>query len=359
MKERGKVEISLLSNQIDLPADVVLSMRAAMRVMADEVGESFHYPPPEGLADLHERIRRVWRLPKTSDLLVTNSSTEAIHLALGSLEGAVAVQSPAYFALWRQDEQERVPWESLNELREIMTSGRARHIYVNSNFNGLCARQLTESDKKEIGRLAQEAGGVVIEDNPMDPLYFNDQFPSRILDQGGNILYISTMSKILGPGLRLGFVAGLPELLRGLRSAKISASLGASWYTQRLATKMLSEMVVLSVRERARDQAEIVREVLGEMVCLSAGGMYAYLPVLGQDVEAMRTNLRQAGVLVDTNGFNHPDKLGRGYLRLNYGGCGAEELRVALERVREVIGLGERGGEARGRARATKGEAHE
>lgn len=246
-----------------LPASELLPARELASLASDlltkDGATALQYAPTEGLRPLREVI--AGRLEKyfagyrgPDDVLVVSGSQQALDLT-GKVfldrGDAVLCESPTYlgaisaFRAYRPrfievptDDAGMVP-EELE--KRLSTQDRVKLIYVVPDFQNPTGRRWSVSRRRRLAELAARFGVSVIEDAPYAELcYDGDPLPPvASFDDAGLVVFLGTFSKILAPGLRLGWVTAEKETLRRFVLAKQGADLHTSSLTQLLAARFM------------------------------------------------------------------------------------------------------------------------
>ncbi|MDB9528201.1 PLP-dependent aminotransferase family protein [Oscillatoria sp. CS-180] len=158
-------------------------------------------------------------------LMITNGANEAMYLALQALTkpgDVVAVESPTYFTFLEAMKTLQLkaltlpthPREgvSLPHLEEALKTGRVKAVLLVSNFSNPVGCCMDDVKKKKLVELLNQYDAVLIEDDVYGELYFEGTRPKAIkaFDTGDRVIYYSSLSKTLSPGLRIGWCAGGP-----------------------------------------------------------------------------------------------------------------------------------------------------
>ncbi|MPM26284.1 2-aminoadipate transaminase [bioreactor metagenome] len=166
---------------------------------------------------------------------------------------------------------------------------KARFMYLLPNFQNPTGRTMTEARRAALVAKAKELGIPLVEDNPYGDLWFDEQPPLPITARnpdGG--LYMGSFSKVLAPGLRLGYVVAPKNVYPKLLQAKQAADLHTPSFNQRLVAEVLKgnflDRHVPQIRKLYKEQcqamvAALEREMSGLDVKWSrpAGGMFLWL----------------------------------------------------------------------------------
>ena len=249
------------------------------------------------------------------DVLVTTGSQQGFDLLLRVLVqpgDVVCVETPAYpatIAALRQAGARilstPVDGHGLNVdalevlLEELPAHERPRLLYTVPNFSNPCGTLLTQERRAKLVQLALQYGFVVVEDDPYGELAFTDQRPEPVYaaaqqwlqakgGEGENpVVYLSSLSKTVAPGLRVGWMVADPAVLRRCTVAKQTNDLCTSPLAQAVAASYLqsgryAQAVATACAEyRRRMQAltDGMKAKLGDLVQFvqPAGGMFVWL----------------------------------------------------------------------------------
>jgi 2-aminoadipate transaminase len=250
-----------------LPAPEVFPIEefraAADRVLSEHGPEALQYSTTEGYRPLREMIARHTArygiVAKPENVLITSGSQQALDL-LGRVflnpGDRILVERPTYLGAlqaWNayQAEYIGVPMDDeglrTDYLEEALRAG-PKFIYALPNFQNPTGVTLSLERRRRLVELAAEAGVPIIEDDPYGQLrYEGEHLPPLVVLEGqlhsnddeccysGNVIYLSTFSKTLAPGLRLGWVIAPTEVINRLVQAKQGADLHTSTFIQMVA----------------------------------------------------------------------------------------------------------------------------
>ena len=247
-----------------MPAPEVFPVEA-MRAASDKVLHTagpmaLQYVPSDGYRPLREKIaarhRREGMACRPEDILMINGSQQGLDLA-GKLfldpGDLVVCENPTYTAAlstFRSYECGFLPIDTdddgmiLEDLeRKLAANPRAKLIYVIPTFQNPTGRTWSLERRKGLLALAEQYHLPILEDNPYGELRFEGtDIPTlRSMDTHGNVVYMGSFSKILSPGIRLGWLADAPEMLGMFEAAKQGSDLQASTYIQMMVDTYLAD----------------------------------------------------------------------------------------------------------------------
>jgi len=235
-------------------------MRAACeRVLRDNPRDALQYSASEGFgpltewvaADLAKQGMRV----AASQVLITTGSQQGLDLlakVLIDTGSTVLVESPTYLgALQAFTPMEpvfaSVASDGEGPLPEAMTaaanaSGDARFFYLLPNFQNPTGRSIGEARRAALAEKASAIGLPLVEDNPYGDLWFDSAPPPALFGRiPEGAAYMGSFSKVLAPGLRLGFIVAPPSLMPKLLQAKQAADLHTPSFNQRVVHEVIKD----------------------------------------------------------------------------------------------------------------------
>jgi 2-aminoadipate transaminase len=229
------------------------------RVLADNARLALQYGPTEGYLPLREMIAE--RLSHDNicvgpdNVMITSGSQQALSL-IGALlinpGDHILVEEPTYLGALQafhayQAEYIGVPTDQdgicIDQIPGALRHG-PKFMYILPNFQNPAGVTLSASRRVELIRIAQEQGVPIVEDDPYGQLRFEGEAlkPLVVTDAEqasgngacytGNVIYLSTFSKTLAPGLRVAWVVAAPEVISRLVQLKQGADLHTSTFNQ-------------------------------------------------------------------------------------------------------------------------------
>ena len=277
--------------------------RAAATVLAEDGPAALQYAASEGFPALREAVAQ-W-LPWDVDpaqVLITTGSQQGLDLVAKVLvdEGSrVLVETPTYLgALQAFSPMEptivSVASDDEGPLVDDFAataghdSGRARFMYLLPNFQNPTGRTMSEARRAALVAKADELGVPLVEDNPYGDLWFDQPPPAPLTARNPEgCIYLGSFSKVLAPGLRLGYVVAPQAIYPKLLQAKQAADLHSPSFNQRLVAEVLKDgflerhvPTIRALYKRQRDamHAALERELasLGVTWSRPDGGMFLW-----------------------------------------------------------------------------------
>lgn len=326
--------LSLQSNTVLLPEETLNELDAALKAI--DVRRAASYADTWGDLALRDDVKRLtpsW----TGEALITGSATQALMLSLQHVGRGktLAIQVPCYFGVLRQAKELAMtvkPWHTTAELEEV---GAVDVILLTSNLTPPHGRSMSEVDKERVVRAARQHDAWVIEDNAYEPLWF-DSPPTPIHADPARSIRIGSLSKIVSPDFRVGFVRADRATLEALRARKITMELSTPRFIQEAARAGITSQALERWRHEMKSRSETMRralvEAFGVGVPVPEGGPYIELPLPDDlDIPSLISRCTENGLLIDENRHHYSDGSNRPYLRLHCGSIREQEIPLAID----------------------------
>ena len=320
------------------------AMRAATeRVLREHPREALQYAASEGFPPLREWVGQqlcAQGLPvEVSQILITNGSQQGLDLVgkvLIDAGSTVAIEAPTYLGALQaftpyEPDFLTVPCDDDGPLPTELPGARgARFLYVLPNFQNPSGRCIPAARRAELVQAARSNELAIIEDNPYGDLWFDRAPPPPLAASWPEgTVYLGSFSKILAPGLRLGYIVAPPELMPKLLQAKQAADLHTPGFNQRLVHEVIRDGFlrehVPTVRARYKAHRDAMRAALESHMpsgCrwnVPAGGMFFWVegpPAL--DALALLSKAVEQGVAFVPGAAFYADQPQRNTLRLSF-----------------------------------------
>ena len=281
-------------------------LEATQQVLTHDGRASLQYAASEGYGPLrewvaHDLLKQGMQV-SPDQVLITTGSQQGLDLVAKILidaDSRILVETPTYLGAlqaFTPMEPRVVSVDSddsgvlAEDLRAKAGQGadRARFVYLLPNFQNPTGRTMTEARRAAVAAVAAEAGLPIIEDNPYGDLWFDTAPPPSLASRHPDgTVYLGSFSKILAPGLRLGYLVAPRALYPKLLQAKQAADLHTPSFNQRIVSEVLKngfiDRHVPTIRALYKQQCEAMLAALDhEMAGLDfsfnrpAGGMFLW-----------------------------------------------------------------------------------
>jgi 2-aminoadipate transaminase len=348
---------------------------ACGRVLEKQPHLALQYGASEGYEPLREMIaRHIARYgieAKAGNVLITSGSQQALDL-IGKLMinggDRVVVEAPTYlgalqaFSIYGA-EYITVPSDRdglRTDLLEARLRSGPKFMYVLPNFQNPGGTTISEERRHELVRLADKYGVPIIEDDPYGQLRYEGEHltPLVVMDREnlaadpgyslGNVIYLSTFSKTLAPGLRLGWIVAPAEVIAKLVQLKQGGDLHTSTFVQLVAYEVARDGFldehVKTIRRIYRERRDVMLEAL-ERECppevtwtRPQGGLFLWVELPeGMDAHKLFAAALEENVafvagdcFYATNGVSEE---ARRHMRLNFSAMQPEKIREGIRRL--------------------------
>jgi DNA-binding transcriptional MocR family regulator len=362
--------VDLISFAIGLPAPELLPLEIVGQLTAEVLHDagpaSLQHSPTEGHTPLRATLAR-WLATRgiharTSEVLVVSGSQQGLDLlARVFLDpgDTVVVEEPTYIGALQafRGAQARllgVPVDAHGMRTDILASVLEHHrpklIYTLPTFQNPSGAVMSLERRRHLLELAARWQVPVVEDDPYSELrYEGDALPSlKALDEDDLVLYLSTFSKVVLPGLRVGYMVAPPVVLRQLVLAKQGADLHTNSFGQYLLEAFVRDghfaahvegLKNAYRRRRDRMAAALERETVMSLdVRVPSGGFYIWCGIPdGIEQSALMAHAVARGVTFLPGRACFAAEPPENAVRLNFTHCAEEAIDVGIGRLLEAL----------------------
>ncbi|GCE11412.1 MocR-like pyridoxine biosynthesis transcription factor PdxR [Tengunoibacter tsumagoiensis] len=235
-------------------------------------------------------------------------------------------------------------------LESILARRQPRLIYTLPTFQNPTGTVLSPERRRRLLLLSKRYQIPILEDDPYSELYFGSERPQplKALDKHGHVLYLSTFSKILAPGLRVAWLAAPEPVIERLSLHKqvfdLNTNALGQWIVNKLYEHDLLSTHLSHVRQNYQQKLLLMLQTIerswptGYRISIPAGGMHLWCRLPGE--MRARTLLREAAqeqvVFIIGEPF-HVDGGGHQYLRLSFASPTEEQLVTGIERIGKAM----------------------
>jgi 2-aminoadipate transaminase len=341
------------------------------KIAQESAAEALQYGPTEGFEETVDCILQVMgaegMLPDHEDVIVTTGGQQAIDLVCKTLidPGDVVIcEAPTYpgavpvFCSYQADviqiecDEDGMKVDQLEKVMAELVAGgrRPKFIYSVPSFQNPAGVTLSLDRRRRLVELAREHEILIAEDNPYGLLRFEGEpLPTLYqLDGGDYVVYLGTFSKILSPGIRLGWAVAPPPVMEKIVLGKQASDLCTSTLSQYFVREYFSEgrwrEYVESLIDLYRGRRDVMLEALERYFPPQAewtrpeGGLFiwATLPDYIDTGDLLAKALRENVAFVPGQSA-YVDGRGASSMRLNFSGSNEEQIREGIGRIGKVV----------------------
>jgi 2-aminoadipate transaminase len=334
---------------------------ACEKVLGRDGPAALQYAASEGYGPLREMVAGMlpWKV-HAAQVLITTGSQQGLDLAAKVLVdrgSRVLVETPTYLGALQafapmEPEVISVASDDDGVLVEDLArkAESARFLYLLPNFQNPTGRTMAEHRRAALSRRAAELGLPILEDNPYGDLWFDTPPPLPLAARNPDgCLYLGSFSKVLAPGLRLGFIVAPTAVYPKLLQAKQAADLHSPSFNQRMIVEVMQggflDRHVPTIRALYKSQrdamlAALEREMHGLDVTWNspAGGMFlwARLPS-GMDAVELLPKAVDNGVAFVPGAAFYADLADPRTLRLSFVTASTEQIDTGVAALAHTI----------------------
>ena len=238
-----------------------------------------------------------------------------------------------------------------NGIKKVISEGKIpKFIYVIPTFQNPAGITWSIDKRKEFLEISSKYDLIIFEDDPYGELRFNGEHikPIKSFDSEGRVIYMGTFSKVLSPGIRLGFIYANQEINKKLNLLKQGVDLCTNTFSQYLAAEYLKRGIIdkqipkiVNLYKKKRD---IMIEALetympkGTDFTRPDGGMFLWVTLKGNiDTEKLLKKALEFNVAYVIGSAFYPDGRGKNSMRLNYTFSKDEDIVEGIKRLSKAI----------------------
>jgi DNA-binding transcriptional MocR family regulator len=355
----------------------VEGIRAASNAaLTEEPGAALQYGATEGYNPLREQLAAFMTAKGAKEvaadnLIVTTGSQQALDLlgkTLISPGDKVIVEGPTFLATiqcFRLYGAELIsaPIDGngvkTDELEKLIAEHQPKFLYLIPTFGNPSGAMLSLARRKQVLEMAVKHNTLIVEDDPYGDLYFGDAPPPSLLNLSASVpgsrellVHCGSLSKVLSPGLRVGWMIGPAELLAKATMCKQFSDAHTSTFAQATAAQYLKAgrmpATLANVRkvyaERAQAMGDALRNDLGDAIefVQPQGGLFVWARLTGaggkvQDGNVLAKRAIEKGVaFVPGTPFfcANPD---HATFRLSFATADADKIREGVARLAQAL----------------------
>ena len=337
--------------------------RAIDHVLKKDARAIWRHGPTEGQPVLREAIAERFRVPAESVLVLAGAQQGLDLLARCLVDpgDAVIIDRPGYLGAiqsFRAAGAKLIGWDVLraeiDELEDLLVRYRPKLIYTNPTFHNPTGITMPIRLRRELLKLAERYRVPIVEDGTYRELYFNEVPPPSLheLDAQNLVIHLNSFSKVLAPGLRLGWLCATPSIVDQI--AIIKQRLDP--HTQNLVQFAMARLILdgsfdthlKTLRaEHARRCAQMITAIQAHVppgtlrLARPQGGLYLWCRLTrGVNARALLEQALQEGVAFVPGDAFYPDPAGESELRLCFSSVLPSTIEEAVKKLSAALQRG-------------------
>ena len=347
-----------LPNPQSFPVEAI--SKAVNQLLTENGPDALQYSTTEGYSPLREYIAQRYSSQglnvNADEILITNGSQQCLDL-VGKIfldkNDKVLVEKPTYLAAIQafslyEPEFQSVPLQEdgvdLDALEDILSKEDIKLFYAVTSFQNPTGITYSEEKRKKLVKLLRKYETLFIEDNPYGEIRFLGDFIPPVkayLDEG---ILFGSFSKIVSPGMRLGWIVAPEEVMDKLIIAKQASDLHSNYFTQRVVYQYLKNNPVDEHIQKIRNLYKNQRNIMIRMMekyfppeveyTQPEGGMFLWvtLPPGTSSMELFDMALEENVAFVPGQAF-YADGSGENTLRLNFTNSDEKSIEKGIKRL--------------------------
>jgi 2-aminoadipate transaminase len=356
--------------------DVEGIREASAKALSHEPGAALQYGATEGYNPLREQLAGFMASKGVQGLapeglIVTTGSQQALDLIAKTLlnPGDVAlVEAPTFLATIQcfrlyGPQVVGVPIDAdgvqVDQLEALMVQHRPKLVYLVPTFGNPSGAMLSLARRRRVLELAVQYQTVIVEDDPYGDLYFGDAPPPSLLALSDSVpgsrewlVHCGSLSKVLSPGLRIGWMIAPPELLARATMCKQFSDAHTSTFAQATAAHYLQsgrmpatlDTVRRTYAERAQAMGEALQRELGDALDFNQpqGGLFFWARLSGArgqiaDGNALAKRAIEQGVAFVPGAPFYANQPDPSTIRLSFATAGIDKIHEGIARLGQAV----------------------
>ncbi len=336
-------------------------LEAVNHALATDSSAVWGHGPTEGQPALRSAIAERYNVPRESVLILSGAQQGMDLLARCLIDpgDAVIMDRPGYLGAiqsFRAAGAKLIGWDMAradsDELEDLLVRYRPKLIYTNPTFQNPTGVTMPIRTRRELLSLAQRYRVPIVEDATYRDLYFTDTPPPplRALDDHNLVIYLNSFSKVMAPGLRLGWIAAAPSIVEQIAIIKQRLDPHTPNLVQMAVARMMRQGAfdshLRTIRtEHARRCTQMIAAIQRHMPPGSirftrpAGGLYLWCRLgSGLSATALHDRALAAGVTFVPGPAFYPDPAGDSELRLCFTSVLPATAEESIKRLARCIG---------------------
>lgn len=337
---------------------------AVCKVLQTNGDEILQYSTSEGYLPLREYIAERYSKNglkvNADEILITNGSQQGIDLVSKvflNKGDKVLVENPTYLAAIQsfglfEPEFKAVPLlddgADIEALKKIFNENKIKMFYSVTNFQNPTGITYSKEKRQQVAEILKNENTIFVEDNPYGEIRFLGEDIPPVKSYLNNSVLFGSFSKIVSPGIRLGWIVANEEIMEKILIAKQASDLHSNYFTQRVVYQYLIDNDVdkhiEKIKKMYRDQRNLMVSMIekhfleGVKYTKPEGGMFLWvtLPEGLSSMDLFDIAIKENVAFVPGKAF-FTDGSGDNTLRLNFSNSNEEKIEEGIKRLGNAI----------------------
>ena len=338
--------------------------KAVSKVLSENGEEALQYSTTEGYRPLREYIAKRYSKDglkvDADEILITNGSQQGIDL-IGKVflnkGDKVLVESPTYLAAIQSFGLYEPQFESVPlledgvdtaALEETLSKQKIKLFYSVTNFQNPTGITYSKQKRQEVANILNNHDTIFIEDNPYGEIRFLGEDIPPVNAYLENSILFGSFSKVVSPGMRLGWIVANEEIMEKIIIAKQASDLHSNYFTQRVVYQYLIDNKIDKHIEKIKEMYRNQRNLMVSMIekyfpenveyTKPEGGMFLWvtLPEGLSSMDLFELAINENVAFVPGQAF-YVDGRGNNSLRLNFSNSNEKQIEEGIKRLGNAI----------------------
>lgn len=354
-----------LPNPISFPQE---ELKVSMDRITSQFGAKiYQYSTTNGLDSLRQyivdRYKKLWGMELTVDnVIITTGSQQALDL-IGKVfvneNDNIMVEKPSYLGLLQAfcmykanfvQTQLNEDGLDIEDLKKTLKEYKPKVAYLIPNFQNPTGLTYTRENREKVFEVIKDEDMLLIQDDPYGELRFEEgeRLPYIGMNRTNKNIYLGSFSKIVTPGMRLGYVVADKEIIKMLETAKQASDLHSNIFGQYLIADYLQnndlDKHIEKIKKLYKSQANAMIKAMEDFFPKNVkftypkGGMFTWVTLEeGKDVLTLfdKAIAKNVAFVPGHPFYVKPDKVNT--LRLNYTNADEQTIRTGIERLAQAL----------------------
>ena len=339
---------------------------ASLKVLEENGENVLQYSTTEGYLPLREYIAERYRKKKglkvdPDEILITNGSQQGLDL-IGKVfldtGDQIVIERPGYLGAIQAFSMYEPLFQSIplfddgidtDLLEKTFMRNKIKLFYAVPNFQNPSGITYSRKRRRGVANILKRHNAIFVEDDPYGELRFiGEDLPSMRHYLEDNIILLGSFSKIITPGLRLGWVCAKKDIMERIIVAKQASDLHSNYLSQRIVHQYLIDndinKHILKIRDAYKKRRDLMVSMIAEYFpeeikyTKPEGGMFLWitLPEGISSLDLVNLAIKENVAFVPGNAF-YVDGGGNNTLRLNFSNSDEEKIEEGIKRLAKIM----------------------